>query len=166
MLNQVCQYWRCNQWHNYFGKRCYTSCMMAKVDIKSAFWLLPFHPANRHLLWMQWQSNTFIDHCLPFGLCCAPKLFNILADLLTWILKQQGVPLYIWFSNIGITRHQYLPNLIKHICHLLGVPLAIEKVVEPSMQLTFLGIKLDTMYMEARLPADKIARIKQMTTHG
>ena len=32
------------------------------------------------------------------------------------------------------------------------------------MQLTFLGITLDTMYTEAHLSADKIARIKQMTT--
>ena len=62
--------------------------MLAKVDIKSAFWLLPVHPAD---LGMQWQNNTFIDLCLPFGLHCAPKLFNTLADLLTWILKQQGV---------------------------------------------------------------------------
>ena len=27
--------------------------MLAKVDIKSAFWLLPVHPADRHLLGMQ-----------------------------------------------------------------------------------------------------------------
>ena len=53
---------------------------------------------------------------------------------------------------------------IKHICQLLGIPLAIEKVEGPSTQLTFLGITLDTINMEARLPADKIARIKQMTT--
>ena len=39
--------------------------MLVKVDFKSAFWLLPIHPADGHLLGMQWQSNTFIDHCLP-----------------------------------------------------------------------------------------------------
>ena len=53
---------------------------------------------------------------------------------------------------------------IKHICQLLGVPLALEKVEGPSTQLTFLGIMLDTIRMEARLSDDKIARIKQMTT--
>ena len=53
---------------------------------------------------------------------------------------------------------------IKHTCQLLGVPLALEKVEGPSTQLTFLGITLDTIRMEARLSDDKIARIKQMTT--
>ena len=65
--------------------------MLAKVDIRSAFRLIPVHPVDRHSLGMQWHNETFIDLCLPFGLWCTPKLFNILADLLTWILKQQGV---------------------------------------------------------------------------
>ena len=42
--------------------------------------------------------------------------------------------------------------------------LAIEKVEVASTQLTFLGITLDTIYMEAHLPDEKIARIKQMST--
>ena len=54
--------------------------MLAKLDIKSAFRLLPVHLADLHLLGMQWQNNTFIDLCLPFSLCCTAKLFNILAD--------------------------------------------------------------------------------------
>ena len=46
---------------------------------------------------------------------------------------------------------------IKYICQLLGVPLALEKVEGPSIQLTILGITLDTIHMEARLPDDKLA---------
>ena len=145
--------------------------MLAKVDIKSAFRLLPVHPTDRHLLGMQWQNNTFIDLCLPFGLRCAPKLFNILADLFTWILKQQGVQIVHHYLDDFLTLGPPATNIcranlesITHICQLLGVPLAIEKVEGPSTQLTFLGITLDTVHMEARLPADKIARIKQMTT--
>ena len=56
--------------------------LMAKIDIKSAFRLIPVHPADRHLLGMKWNDNWFIDTCLPFGLRSSPKLFNILADLL------------------------------------------------------------------------------------
>ena len=44
------------------------------------------------------------------------------------------------------------------------MPLAIEKVEGPSTQLKFMGITLDTIRMEARLPPDKLAWIKQMTT--
>ena len=147
--------------------------MLAKVDIKSAFWLLSVHPTDQHLLGKHWHNNTFIDLCLPFGLHCASKLFNVLADLLTWIFKQQGV----------LIVHHYLDDFlilgppstdicqanlssIQNIKHLPtpGVPLAIEKVERPLTQLSFLGFTLDTIHMDARLSSDKLARIKQMTT--
>ena len=42
--------------------------LLAKMDIKSAFHLIPVHPADRHLLAMEWQGSLYIDTCLPFGL--------------------------------------------------------------------------------------------------
>ena len=64
---------------------------LAKIDIRSAFRLLPVHAADRHLLGVQWKGAVFIDTCLPFGLRSVPKLFNTLADLLAWIMRQHGV---------------------------------------------------------------------------
>ena len=58
--------------------------LLTKIDIKSAFRLLLVHPADRHLLSMRWEQNIYIDTCLPFGLRYAPKIFNVLADLLSW----------------------------------------------------------------------------------
>ena len=40
----------------------------------------------------------------------------------------------------------------------------MEKVEGLSTQLSFLGITLDNVHMEARLPVDKLMRIKQITT--
>ena len=34
---------------------------------------------------------VYVDTCLPFGLKSAPKFFNILADLLEWIARAEGV---------------------------------------------------------------------------
>ena len=73
--------------------------LLAKIDIKSVFRLLPVHPANRHLLAMQWNNQIYIDMCLPFGLRSAPKLFNILADFLSWIVKQKGVSLVLHYLD-------------------------------------------------------------------
>ena len=50
--------------------------LLAKINIKSAFHLIPVHPANRHLLAMVWQGSLFIDMYLPFGLWSTQKLFN------------------------------------------------------------------------------------------
>jgi len=70
------------------------------VDIKSAFRLLPVHPADRHLSSMRWDKHIFIDTYLPFGLRSAPKLFNILVELLSWILEQQHVsPVLHYLDN-------------------------------------------------------------------
>ena len=43
------------------------------------------------MLAMKWNNQVCIDTRLPFGLRSAPKLFNILADLLSWILESKGV---------------------------------------------------------------------------
>ena len=65
--------------------------LLAKIDIKSAFHLIPVHPADCHLLAIiKWQGAIYIDTCLPFGLRSAPNLFNILADFLEWIILHQG----------------------------------------------------------------------------
>ena len=47
-----------------------------------------------------------------------------------------------------------------HVCLQLGIPLALEKLEGPSQSLTFLGIVLDTQSMEARVPDDKLLRIR------
>ena len=55
---------------------------LAKIDVKSAYRIVPVHPDDRPLLGMLWQD---IDASLPFGLRFAPKLFNAIADALEWI---------------------------------------------------------------------------------
>ena len=142
--------------------------LLAKIDIKNAFRLLPVHPADRHLLAMKWNKHIYIDTCLPFGLRSAPKLFNILADLVSWIVEHRGVsPVLHYLDDFLImgpptsTKCADNLNIIKEVCLQLGIPLAVEKLEGPSKSLTFLGIVLDTQLMEARLPEDKLTRIRQ-----
>ena len=139
--------------------------MLAKIDIKDAFRLLPLHPRDCHLLGMSWSDGIYIDTCLPFGLRSAPKLFNVMADLLAWILQQQGISEllhYLDFLAMGPpSLHTCEQNLdtIKTICTQLGVPLAVEKVEGPTTSLSLIGITIDTVKMEACLPDDKLSRI-------
>ena len=49
---------------------------------------------------------------------------------------------------------------IKEVCQDLGIPLAMEKLEGSSQCITFLGIILDIEHMEARLPPDKLSRIR------
>ena len=141
--------------------------LLAKIDVRSAFRLVPVHPADRHLLAMRWRDHIYIDTCLPFGLRSAPKLFNILADLLEWIAKNRGVTCLLHylddFLTVGAPLSQecrFNLDILISLCEMLGVPLALEKITGPVTALDFLGILLDTLRMEARLPKEKLERVK------
>ena len=73
--------------------------LLAKIDIKHAFRLLPAHPADRHFLAMHWKNQIFMDTSLSFGLRSAPTLFNTLANLLSWILQKQGITLLLHYLD-------------------------------------------------------------------
>ena len=84
---------------------------------------------------MHWKYQIFVDTCLPFGLRSAPKLFNILADLLSWILEQQGVtPLLHYLDDFLLMGPPQSPtcqdnlSTVRHVCSLLGIPLALETI--------------------------------------
>ncbi len=47
--------------------------LMAKIDIKSAYRIVPIHPDDRWLLGMTWEGRVFVDATLPFGLRSAPN---------------------------------------------------------------------------------------------
>ena len=154
-----------SQWMMQFGP----NTLLAKVDIKNAFRLIPVHPGDRHLLAMQWHNQVYVDGCLPFGLRSAPKLFNLMADLLSWITTQEGIHCILhYLDDFLIIAPPHSPlcqqglDKFTQLCDMLGIPLASEKVEGPTSCLSFLGITLDTNRMEIRLPQDKLARIQEM----
>ena len=54
--------------------------LMAKVDIESAYRLVPVHTQDRTLLGILWEGSMFVDVMLPFGLQSVPKIINAVAD--------------------------------------------------------------------------------------
>ena len=42
---------------------------------------------DRPLLGRKWDNQLYIDCILLFGLRSAPKIFNLIADVLKWIVK-------------------------------------------------------------------------------
>ena len=64
---------------------------LAKMDIASAYRMVPVHPGDRPLLAVQWAGKIIFDTRLPFGLRSAPKSFTAVADALQWIFRKRGV---------------------------------------------------------------------------
>ena len=95
--------------------------MLAKINIKSAFCLLPVHPAYRHLLGITWRDQIYIDHCIPFGLSLATNVFNILADLLAWNAQNAGVSYLNHYLDDYLTMGPHCANATKTHCVLMYV---------------------------------------------
>ena len=142
---------------------------MAKTDLKSAFRLMPIHPEDWNLLGIYWQSQYYIDLYLPFGLRSAPFLFNQISDALEWILKHNyGLRNVIHILDDFFIAEQTKIDCLGSFTTLLKVfmslrvPTVASKTLGPSQVLEFMGVVLDSNRMEARLPEDKLARIREL----
>lgn len=143
--------------------------MLAKVDIKSAYRVVPIHPEDRWLLGMVWEGALYVDSTLPFGLRSAPKLFTALADAVEWILKQEGVEgVMHYLDDFLIIGPPHSPVCQQHLSILLrtfqrlGLPVAEEKLEGPTMSLPFLGIEIDSDAMIVRLPPPKLRELQSL----
>ena len=54
--------------------------LLSKVDIKSAYRLIPVHPEDRPLQAVSGDHQVYIGPMLPFGLRSAPEIFNAMVD--------------------------------------------------------------------------------------
>ena len=142
--------------------------LLAKVDIRSAYRMLPIHPDDRWLLGMQWEGELFVETALPFGLRSAPKLFSAVADALQWIAEQEGVsqPAMHYLDDflfVGPPRSPVCAWSVRSFlttCDRLDVPIAWEKLEGPTSVLTFLGIEIDAVTMQLRLPLNKLRELR------
>ena len=142
---------------------------MAKMDVQRAYRNIPVAPNDRRLLGLQWQSQVYIDKVLPFGLRSAPLIFSAVADALLWIMERRGVSWAIHyvddFFTIGRSfsdECQRNMDIMHDTCIQAGLPLEPSKTQGPVCSITFLGIELDSMTMEARLPEDKLSDTLEM----
>ena len=143
--------------------------LLAKMEIQSAYQLISVHLDDRHLLGMRWRRSVTLDAALPFGLRSAPKIFSAVADALLWVMFRRGVSsaihylddfLFCGAAGSGKRAHNLASALTT--CRDLGVPVAEHKTQGPSTVLTFLGIEIDTVHMQLRLPSGKLARLQNV----
>ncbi len=137
------------------------------MDVKGAYRIVPVHPGDRRLLGMRWRGQLFVDTALPFGLRSAPQIFTAIADAVEWIVRDHGAT-SLWhylddFITVGAPNSgecEFNRGVMAHVCERLGVLLAPDKCEGPSTCLTFLGIEVDMVAVELRLPARKLDQLR------
>ena len=126
--------------------------LIAKLDVESAYRIVPVHPDDRPLLGVQWRGAIYIDAMLPFGLRSAPKIFTAIADALEWVMRRAGIQL-VWhyIDDFVFCGPPASPKCARALdtalatCRELGVPIAPHKVEGPATDVTVLGIRIDTV---------------------
>ena len=141
--------------------------MIAKLDLKSAYRMVPVHQLDQRYLGISWQDTTFCDTALPFGLRSAPLIFTAVADSLAWAMLCNGVQYVIHYLDDfffagppGSDMCAVALEVAVPLCSKLGLPVAPHKVEGPATVLTFLGIEIDTQKQELRLPQEKLIRLR------
>ena len=75
---------------------CGQGALLAKLDLKSAYRMVPVHPDDSPLLGITWKGSTYIDKASPFGLRSAPIIFSAVADGLARALFAEGARFITW----------------------------------------------------------------------
>ncbi len=148
-------------------------CQMAKTDIKSAFRLLPIYPGDFDLLGFFFDGKYFFDKMLPMGASVSCALFEKFAMFLECTVKRvTGCPDvvhylddWLFVGEADSNQCQMMLEKFTDICEQLGVPLAKEKTVAPTQKITFLGLELDSVKQQVRIPGDKLAKLRKQLNY-
>ena len=122
---------------------------------------------------MLWDEKYYVDMLLPFGLRAAPFKFNNPSLAIAWILLYKCLISYVdfilddFFVMEPPAKHPpydqpfrvSLNSLLLTLKN-LGIPISLHKTEGPSTTLHFLSILLDSINMEARLPENKVTRLR------
>jgi len=144
-----------------------SGALVAKADVRAAYRNVPVHPRDRWLLGMEWKGETYVDGTLPFGLRSAPLLFTALGDAVEWIAQKRGaswlrhyIDDFVMVGRPGTGECAEAMSALKETCKKLGMPLEPNKEEGPSEVITFLGLEIDSINMEVRLPQVKLGELK------
>ena len=149
---------------------CSPKAFLAKLDISDAFRIVPLHPSQYHLTGFYWHGYYY-DRCLPMGCSSSCQIFEEVSNALKWILEYKlGVKNvikilddFLFINNSKQECQNYL-NKFCWLCREVGVPLAPHKTVNPTNDLDFLGVGLNSIEMLAYIPQDKITDYTQLVT--
>ena len=141
---------------------------LAKTDIKSAFRLLPVSPTDYELLGFIFDGSFYYDKCLPMGCFIACSMFEKFSTFLEFQFKKvTGCSLVTHYLDdflfVAPSAHScaHLLDMFTSLCEEVGVPLAPEKTMGPAQVIKYLGLEIDTLQGQVKVPEDKVQAISK-----
>ena len=140
-----------------------SGAIFVKRDLADAFRHIPVSASDWWLLGFLWYGYYWFERFLPFGLRTSPFIFDLFAKGIHWILMNGGWEntlhyLDDFFAILSSQiEAQAYEDFFLHLCLILGVHIKDEKSLRATIA-EFLGIELDSIKMEARLPPAKLKK--------
>ena len=148
-------------------RKCGKGALLTKYDISNAFKICGIRPDQWPYFCVKWEGKYYVFVRLVFGCRSSPCIFDNLSQAICWIVSNNyGVQTIFHLLDDFLTVD--LPDpcigertmaILSLVFNRLHIPLAQHKCLGPTSCLEYLGIILDSMNMEARLPLDKVQRI-------
>lgn len=146
------------------------NCFMAKVDLKTAYRSVKISKRSQQVTGFQWtfpdgETHILYDSKLPFGAKLAPLIFHRLSQSIRRMMSRRGFTIVAYLDDFFIceaTKQRCLEalNTLIELLRQLGFMINWSKVVDPSTRLTFLGIEIDSISMQLKLPESKLSALK------
>ncbi len=142
---------------------------LAKTDIEHAYKLIPILPADITALGIRWFGDWLWDCTLPMGSRSGCAIFKAFSHTIQFLSEARGCGdmshMLDDFLMVSPDKHISDNRLSRFLalCELLGIPVVWEKT-ESGTCIIFLGITLDTIKMEVRLPQEKLDKCLRLIT--
>ena len=144
---------------------------MTVIDIKAAYRAVPIREDHRKYQGFSWvyegKKRWFVDNRMCFGLRLGPMNFNLLSNFVFDIASKKGLKIINYLDDFLAVSNDFdscvsAQSEIISLLRFLGFHVAFEKLVTPSTCVTYLGIEIDSVGMEFRLPQGKLNKLREL----
>lgn len=140
------------------------NALIAKMDIKSAFRLLPVHPSDFCLLGFMIGNKYYIDLNMPMGASVSCFTFECFSKFLHHLTSEDAhsnnldhyLDDFFFAGRQNTTECHDLMESFTRVCKRLNVPIAEEKSEGPKCKMEYLGLTINTIEMTIEIPVKKL----------
>lgn len=143
-----------------------TCKFISTLDLASAYRAVPINTHNRQYFGLKWNNVYYVDNFLCFGIKSAPYIFSRLTDAICRYMRRRNVICFSYLDDIICLSQDYETGvkdqlLLISVVRNLGFYVAWSKIQSPSKCCTYLGIELDLVNYQMRLPHERILRLRE-----
>lgn len=139
---------------------------ISTVDLANAYRSILISPLDRKFFGLEFDGVRYQDNFLCFGCRAAPFIFNRITDSVARYMRSKNIVCYNYLDDLVCVSETFEKGvsdqlfLIDHLRR-LGFYISWEKVQSPSRVCKYLGIEIDTINMELRLPEERLIKLRK-----